>query len=105
MGVLDAYDGLMENFTLKRLTGINGYGDPTTTSTTIRGILFYDWMRTFDASGEKMVQYAFIQTADMVNPGDIVTVGGVDYPVVGVQYVPGWNGVEFRVAALGSNRV
>jgi len=95
----------METFTLKKISGVDGYGDPTTTSSSIRGILFYDLMRTYDPSGEKMVQYAFVQTKDVVSPGDIITIGGADYPVVGVQYVPGWEGVEFYIATLGTNRL
>jgi len=105
MGLLEAYDGLMETFTLKNITGVNGYGDPTISSSSIRGILFYDLVRTYDQSGERVVQYAFIQTEDDVNVGDIVTIGGDDYPVIGVQCVPVWGGVEFKIAALGMNRV
>jgi len=105
MGLMDAYDGLMETFTLKKITGVNGYGDPTTSTSSIRGILFYDVMRTYDQSGEKIAQYAFIQTANDVNAGDMVTIGGTDYPVIGVQCVPVWGGVEFKIAALGMNRV
>ncbi len=105
MGLLEAYDGLMETFTSKKITGVNGYGDPTTTTSSIRGILFYDLLRTYDQSGEKIVQYAFIQTEDNVNVGDIITIDGADYPVIGVQCVPVWGGTEFKIAALGLNRV
>lgn len=105
MSLLDAYAGLMESVTWGARGGLNENGEPSYTSTTI-SVIWYDDVRLIKtSSSEELQQYAYIQTASAIQQGDVITRGGVIYPIIGLQKTPTFVGEQFRIGNLGQRQI
>lgn len=94
-------DYLNQAATLKSYTAQNEYGEATTTSSTIAVRWEAKRRLVRDAQGHDVVSEARVFTKAAVGPKDVLTYGGVDWPVIAVSDVPGLDGdVQFREVAV-----
>ena len=78
----------------KRKTGQNEYGEPSTSSKTIK--VRWEGKRRLvrDNEGREVVSEARVFCVEPVKPGDILEHGGREWPVIAVSTVPGLDGSE-----------
>ena len=77
-----------------RVTGQNEYGEPVTSSKTIK--VRWEGKRRLvrDSQGREVVSEARVFCTEAVKPGDILEHGGREWPVIAVSTVPGLDGKE-----------
>lgn len=75
-------------------TGQNEYGEPITSSKTIK--VRWEGKRRLvrDNQGREVVSEARVFCMEPVKPGDILEHGGREWPVIAVSTVPGLDGAE-----------
>jgi hypothetical protein len=97
--------GLGETVTLRHLTSIDQYGDPTYTDSSIT-VIWFDQKRVIHNEGrEDVLCDAFCLTEDStVIQGDALTRGGVSWPVLDVATTTGYMGMSLRVVNLSKNQ-
>jgi len=78
----------------KRKTGQNEYGEPETSSKSIK--VRWEGKRRLvrDNEGREVVSEARVFCVEPVKPGDILEHGGREWPVIAVSTVPGLDGKE-----------
>jgi hypothetical protein len=78
----------------KRKTGQNEYGEPVTSSKSIK--VRWEGKRRLvrDNQGREVVSEARVFCVEPVKPGDILGHGGREWPVIAVSTVPGLDGSE-----------
>jgi len=78
----------------KQTIGSNEYGEPTTSSKTIK--VRWEGKRRLvrDNEGREVVSEARVFCVEPVKPGDILEHGGREWPVIAVSTVPGLDGKE-----------
>ncbi len=87
---------LGESITWKAVTGIDQYGDPSTTSSTIT-VIWFD-VATF-RDGQKFSD-AYFQSDSAIKEGDLITKGGVDWIVHKAENTPALGGESLKVFYL-----
>jgi hypothetical protein len=85
---------LNQTATWHYVTGLNSYGEPTTSSKTIS--VRWEGKRRLvrDNQGREVVSEARVFCVDAVKPGDELEFDGRRWPVIAVSTVPGLDGVE-----------
>lgn len=83
---------LNQTATWKRTNNLNEFGEPITTSQVIK--VRWEGKRRLvrDKQGQEVVSEARVFCLDPVQPGDILTYGGKDWPVITVSEVPDLGG-------------
>jgi hypothetical protein len=78
----------------KRKTGQNEYGEPETSSKSIK--VRWEGKRRLvrDNEGREVVSEARVFCVEPVKPGDILEHGGREWPVIAVSTIPGLDGSE-----------
>lgn len=77
----------------KRVTGRDVFGQPLIASTTSIPVRWEGKRRLVrNTEGEQVVSEARVYTTHPVQPGDILSFGGRDWPVIAVAEVPTLNG-------------
>ena len=78
----------------KRKTGQNEYGEPETSSKSIK--VRWEGKRRLvrDNEGREVVSEARVFCIEPVKPGDILEHGGREWPVIAVSTVPGLDGID-----------
>ena len=78
----------------KRKTGQNEYGEPETSSKSIK--IRWEGKRRLvrDNEGREVVSEARVFCVEPVKPGDELEIGGREWPVIAVSTVPGLDGKE-----------
>jgi hypothetical protein len=78
----------------KRKTGQNEYGEPETSSKSIK--VRWDGKRRLvrDNEGREVVSEARVFCVEPVKPGDILEHGGREWPVIAVSTIPGLDGID-----------
>jgi len=76
---------LSQTVTWKQVTGVNAYGENTTSSSTIA--VRWEGRRRLvrDTQGREVISEARIFTLAAISPGDLLTYGGRDWPVISVS--------------------
>jgi hypothetical protein len=76
------------------VTGLNEYGEPSTSSKTIN--VRWEGKRRLvrDNEGREVVSEARVFCTDSVKPGDELEFDGLRWPVIAVSTVPGLDGKE-----------
>ena len=87
-------DYLNQTATWHCATGQNEYGEPVTSSKTIK--VRWEGKRRLvrDSQGREVVSEARVFCTEAVKPGDILEHGGREWPVIAVSTVPGLDGKE-----------
>ena len=87
-------DYLNQTATWHCATGQNEYGEPVTSSKTIK--VRWEGKRRLvrDNQGREVVSEARVFCTEAVKPGDILEHGGREWPVIAVSTVPGLDGKE-----------
>ena len=87
-------DYLNQTATWHCATGQNEYGEPVTSSKTIK--VRWEGKRRLvrDSQGREVVSEARVFCTEAVKPGDILEHGGRRWPVIAVSTVPGLDGSE-----------
>ena len=87
-------DYLNQTATWHQTTGQNEYGEPVTSSKTIK--VRWEGKRRLvrDSQGREVVSEARVFCTEAVKPGDILEHGGREWPVIAVSTVPGLDGKE-----------
>ena len=87
-------DYLNQTATWHCATGQNEYGEPVTSSKTIK--VRWEGKRRLvrDSQGREVVSEARVFCTEAVKPGDILEHGGREWPVISVSIVPGLDGSE-----------
>ena len=87
-------DYLNQAATWHYVTGLNEYGEPSTSSKTIK--VRWEGKRRLvrDNEGREVVSEARVFCTDSVKPGDELEFGGRRWPVIAVSTVPGLDGKE-----------
>jgi len=87
-------DYLNQAATWHYVTGLNSYGEPTTSSKTIK--VRWEGKRRLvrDNQGREVVSEARVFCVDAVKPGDELEFDGRRWPVIAVSSVPGLDGKE-----------
>ena len=87
-------DYLNQAATWHYVTGLNEYGEPTTSSKTIK--VRWEGKRRLvrDNQGREVVSEARVFCVEAVQAGDELEHGGRRWPVIAVSTVPGLDGVE-----------
>ena len=87
-------DYLNQTATWHYVTGLNSYGEPTTSSKTIS--VRWEGKRRLvrDNQGREVVSEARVFCVDAVKPGDELEFDGRRWPVIAVSTVPGLDGAE-----------
>ena len=87
-------DYLNQTATWHQTTGQNEYGEPVTSSKTIK--VRWEGKRRLvrDNQGREVVSEARVFCTEAVKPGDILEHGGREWPVIAVSTVPGLDGKE-----------
>lgn len=83
------------------VTGMNEYGEPSTSSKTIK--VRWEGKRRLvrNNEGQEVVSEARAFCVEPVQPGDILQYAGHDWPVIAVSETPGLDGqVHFREVAM-----
>ena len=85
---------LNQTATWHYVTGLNEYGEPTTSSKTIK--VRWEGKRRLvrDNEGREVVSEARVFCTEAVKPGDELEFNGRRWPVIAVSTVPGLDGVE-----------
>ena len=85
-------DYLNQAATWHYVTGLNSYGEPTTSSKTIK--VRWEGKRRLvrDNQGREVVSEARVFCVDAVKPGDELEFDGHSWPVIAVSTVPGLDG-------------
>ena len=85
-------DYLNQAATWHYVTGLNSYGEPTTSSKTIK--VRWEGKRRLvrDNQGREVVSEARVFCVDAVKPGDELEFDGRRWPVIAVSSVPGLDG-------------
>lgn len=84
----------------KHQTGHDGY-DPIFKSTAIKCRFVQKRRRVLNQAGEEVLSEASMNCLEEVKPGDIVTYGGRDWPIITVSETPDLDGkVWFREVFL-----
>ncbi|SMB97782.1 hypothetical protein SAMN00808754_1943 [Thermanaeromonas toyohensis ToBE] len=85
-------DYLNQTATWKRTVGLNEYGEPITTSQTIK--VRWEGKRRLvrDRQGQEVVSEARFFCLEEVQPGDIVEYGGREWPIIAVTEIPDLDG-------------
>ena len=94
-------DYLNQTATWHYVTGLNDYGEPTTSSKTIK--VRWEGKRRLvrDNQGREVVSEARVFCVDAVKPGDELEFDGRRWPVIAVSCAPGLDGAEnHREAAV-----
>ena len=92
---------LIDTVTLGAVSGIDQYGQPTTSTSTISATVMHATTRARDASGEEFTSTTQVATLASIDSGDTLTIGGVTRPVRAVKYGSGVKGgATFTVAML-----
>lgn len=81
-----------DSVTLKTVTGVDVYGQPSTTSSSIRGRIVRGHKRSRDETGEEFTSTVQVQTLATVNIGDRLTIDGEDRTVRSVKRAQGVRG-------------
>jgi hypothetical protein len=78
----------------KRKTGQNEYGEPETSSKSIK--VRWEGKRRLvrDNEGREVVSEARVFCVEPVKPGEILEHGGREWPVIAVSTIPGLDGSE-----------
>lgn len=105
MSLLDAYlPALGESVTWRSRTGVDQYGDPSYSDSTI-SVIWFDQKRVIHQEGrEDVVCDAFCLTESDVLQGDAITRGGTTWPVLDVGTTPGFGGHQFHVVNMSKNQ-
>ena len=87
-------DYLNQTATWHCATGQNEYGEPVTSSKTIK--VRWEGKRRLvrDNQGREVVSEARVFCTEAVKPGDILEHGGREWPVIAVTTVPGLDGID-----------
>ena len=87
-------DYLNQTATWHCATGQNEYGEPVTSSKTIK--VRWEGKRRLvrDSQGREVVSEARVFCTEAVKPGDILEHGGREWPVIAVSTVPGLDGID-----------
>lgn len=87
-------DYLNQTATWHYVTGLNSYGEPTTSSKTIS--VRWEGKRRLvrDNEGREVVSEARVFCTEEVKIGDELEYGGRKWPVISVSTVPGLDGAE-----------
>ena len=87
-------DYLNQTATWHYVTGLNEYGEPTTSSKTIK--VRWEGKRRLvrDNEGREVVSEARVFCTEAVKPGDELVFDGRSWPVIAVSTVPGLDGAE-----------
>ncbi len=93
-------DYLNQSATWKQATGLNEYGEPITASQTIK--VRWEGKRRLvrNPSGQEVVSEARVFCLEAIQPGEIITYGGKDWPVITVSEVPDLDGTAYREVAV-----
>ncbi len=91
---------LTDSLTLKTVTGVDEYGQPTTTSSIIAGRIVRKHVRSRDENGEDFTSTTQVQTLTSVSVGDLLTIDGTDRRVRSVQAAAGTRGGATIVEAM-----
>ena len=85
---------LNQTATWHNVTGLNSYGEPSTSSKSIN--VRWEGKRRLvrDNQGREVVSEARVFCVDAVKPGDELEFNGRRWPVIAVSCVPGLDGVE-----------
>ncbi len=78
----------------KRKIGQNEYGEPETSSKTIK--VRWEGKRRLvrDNEGREVVSEARVFCVEPVKPGDLLEYAGREWPVIAVSTVPGLDGID-----------
>jgi hypothetical protein len=76
------------------VTGQNEYGEPSTSSKSIK--VRWEGKRRLvrDNEGREVVSEARVFCVEPVKPGDILEHGGREWPVIAVSTIPGLDGID-----------
>jgi len=87
-------DYLNQTATWHYVTGLNEYGEPSTSSKTIK--VRWEGKRRLvrDNEGREVVSEARVFCTEAVKPGDELEIDGRRWPVIAVSTVPGLDGKE-----------
>ena len=94
-------DYLNQTATWHYVTGLNEYGEPSTSSKTIK--VRWEGKRRLvrDNEGREVVSEARVFCTEAVKPGDELEIDGRRWPVIAVSTVPGLDGKEcYRECAV-----
>ena len=92
---------LNQTATWHYVTGLNEYGEPSTSSKTIK--VRWEGKRRLvrDNEGREVVSEARVFCTEAVKPGDELEIDGRRWPVIAVSTVPGLDGKEcYRECAV-----
>jgi hypothetical protein len=76
-----------DSATWKHKTGMDGYGTPTFSSTTIACDIVYASRVVRTVDGDEIQCSALLTCVEALVPGDTVTISGKDWPVLGIVKV------------------
>ena len=87
-------DYLNQTATWHYVTGLNEYGEPSTSSKTIK--VRWEGKRRLvrDNEGREVVSEARVFCVEPVKPGDVLEHSGREWPVITVSTVPGLDGID-----------
>jgi len=94
-------DYLNQTATWHYVTGLNEYGEPSTSSKSIK--VRWEGKRRLvrDNEGREVVSEARVFCTESVKPGDELGIDGRRWPVIAVSTVPGLDGKEaYREVAI-----
>lgn len=87
--------------TLKTVTGVDAYGQPTTTTSTVPARVVRNHVRSVTPQGVDFISTTQVALADTVNVGDRITLDGEDTTVQQVKAANGMtSGVTLYEALL-----
>jgi hypothetical protein len=101
MSLLDAYEALMESATWKHRASIDQYGDPTFSSSTISVAWFDEKRFVRSEKGDMLQQVYSAMTTSAIEAGDIISIGGYDWPIANVDIIKNMGGEQYRIATFG----
>jgi len=81
-----------DDVTLATVTGVDEYGQPTSTSSTIKGRVVHSAKRGRTPDGEDFTSTTQVQTMSTIQVGDYLTINGVERPVRQVKQAAGVRG-------------
>lgn len=83
---------LRDTITLSVVTGVDAYGQPSTSSSSVPGRVMRNHRRSRDTTGEEFTSLTQVLLLDTVSVGDSLTIDGVERSVRAVKASAGVRG-------------